>query len=148
MSNLIMDIRIRLRRINDKYVSKWLSLRIFQYFMREYIYCFSIFSIFHKLIVFWKTPFVRPTWGQKTKLVPLVRRLVKKFYSSHFPSSFFSSLCDVSNSRYRHAGCVCESWLCRYVGNVSLCYCLFGWGDRTLDGGLAGLQGVGCVKCF
>lgn len=122
---LMLKHEISLRWINDKYVSKWLSLRIFQYFMREYIYCFSIFSIFHKLIVFWKFLSIRTTWGQKTKLVPLEK--ADKVLLFSFSFFVFSSLYYISNSNYRQVDGV------EYVCNVRLCDCLLG--------GIGGLQG-------
>lgn len=122
---LMLKHEISLRWINDKYVSKWLSLRIFQYFMREYIYCFSIFSIFHKLIVFWKFLSIRTTWGQKTKLVPLEK--ADKVLLFSFSFFVFSSLYYISNSSYRQVDGV------EYVCNVRLCDCLLG--------GIGGLQG-------
>ena len=60
--------------------------------MREYIYCFSIFSIFHKLIVFWKNLSIRTTRGQKTKLAPLEADKVLLFSFSFF---VFPSLCHI-----------------------------------------------------
>ena len=60
---------------NDKYVSKWLSLRIFQYFMWDIFIVFLYFLFSINLLYSEKTRSIRPTSGQKTKLVPLEKGL-------------------------------------------------------------------------